>query len=65
VPGWGRAGDAFLIAKIEEILAQFFIADLIGRFAIVQRQMLDGLEIGALGVGRETTQLHVLDHALA
>jgi hypothetical protein len=32
----GRAGDAFLVAEIEEIAAEFFIGDLIGRFAIVQ-----------------------------
>jgi hypothetical protein len=29
-----RAGDAFLVAEIEEILTQFFVGDLIGRFVI-------------------------------
>jgi hypothetical protein len=60
--GGGGTSDAALVVEIEEILTELFLSDQVGRLAHIQGQLLDGLEIGALGMGREAAQLHVLGH---
>jgi hypothetical protein len=51
--GAGRPGDAFVIAEIEKILAEFVRADLIRWFAVMDGELLDGLKIGCLRAGRQ------------
>jgi hypothetical protein len=63
--GGCAARDPLLVAEIEEIVAQFLFSDEVRGFADVLREELDGLDIPALRVGRQATQLHVIDHTLA
>ncbi len=62
----GRAArDPLVVAEKEEVVAQFLRSDEVRGFAEVLREALDGLDIPALRVGRQATQLHVVDHPLA
>jgi len=59
------AGSMFVVLEEQKILAQFFFVDLVWRFPVVPRQLAHGQQIGFLCPGRETAQLHILDHLLS
>src|SRR4051812_48158003 len=62
--GERAGGDAFLGGEIEEITAEFILGDEGGGFGVVLGDLMDGLNVAALGFGGETAQLHVFKHAL-
>jgi hypothetical protein len=41
--GAGGTGDAFLVAEVEKVLAQFLVAELIRWFAVMAGELLDSL----------------------
>ena len=61
----GVGGQLFLIAQVEEILAQFVLSKEIRGAMKVERQLLHRTQVGLLGALGQATQLHVLAHALA
>ncbi len=50
---------------MEEVLAEVLVGDPVRRFVDVFGQLADGADVGLLGPGREPSQRHVLEHALA
>ena len=58
------AGPMSLVFDIQEILPQFLLTDVGGRFFDVVRQLAHGAGVGLLGARREALELQVLDEAL-
>jgi len=58
-------GPHHVAKHLEPHLAQLLLADLVGGFAIMLRQLPHGAQVGVLGSLGQAAQLHVLDHALS
>ncbi len=54
-----------LRVQIQEIVANIVVGALIWGTMVVLGEALNGLKIGPLGVGRQTPELHGLDHPVA
>src|SRR5438874_1951790 len=63
--GRGRAGEAALLVKGEKELAKLLLSNEVGGLASEHGQLLDVAQIGLLGCGCQTAQLHVLGHPLS
>ena len=59
--GSGGPSDFAFQAQMEEVTAQFFLGDQVGRFMIMPGQSQDRADITGLGFGRVTMELHILD----
>jgi hypothetical protein len=51
--------------QMQLILAHVFERQLVGRLAEVPAEVLDGADVGALGVHRHVAYRHVVDHPLS
>jgi hypothetical protein len=63
--GVRAARNVFDVLQVQEILAQFLFADLVGGFAIMRRQLAHRLHVGLLRPLGQAAQLQVFDHLLS
>jgi hypothetical protein len=63
--GTGHPRPTRDIGAVEEILPQFLVRDQVGRLMIMLSEFADGPGVVFLAAGRETPELHVLDHSFA
>ena len=63
--GDGGSVQKIMTLVVEKILAEFFIADAIGRFVEMAGQFGDGVEVGLPSPFGEVVELHVFGHAFA
>lgn len=55
----------FDIHDVEEVLAELFLSDQVGRLAVVLSELTDGPDVDLLSTLRQTPELERLDHSLA
>src|SRR5215475_217550 len=61
----GRVARIMLdVDDVEEVLAEFFLGDQVGRLVIVFGELTDGSGVGLLSPLRESSELKTLDHFL-
>jgi len=53
------------VGKVEEVLAEVVLGELVGRAVEVPGQLPDGVDVGLLRPCRESAELHVFEHAVA
>ena len=52
------------VDDVEEVLAEFFLGDQVGRLVIMFGELADGSGVGLLSPLRESSELKTLDHFL-
>jgi len=55
----------FDVDEVEEVLAEFFLGDQVGRLVIMFGELADSSGVRLLSPLRETSELKALDHSLA
>jgi hypothetical protein len=62
--GGAAARPVFDVFDVEKVLAEFFVANLVGGLVIMLGELADGANIHLLGSLRHALQLQVFDQAL-
>jgi hypothetical protein len=62
----GRVARVMLdVDDVEEVLAEFFLGDQVGRLVIMFGELADSSSVRLLSPLRETSELKTLDHSLS